>query len=126
MRTEYSYKNPIFVSKNDAIQKLDELKIEYVDLSIGEMEEILSKHFKKDYRVNKRLNVISPDGFSIEYDGAYTSIEEAESAFNQWKQRYNRQGYYSSTTQGRIPLEDLEEYCTLVEIDYEEEFENNL
>jgi hypothetical protein len=56
--------------------------------------------------------MLSPDGFSIEFDKTYASKKEAEKAFTEWKKRYELQGYYSSNS-GRISLEDLREYCTL-------------
>ena len=60
--------------------------------------------------------VLSPDGFTIEFDRPYyTSKEKAFEAFDKWKERYKVQGYYSSNT-GRIPLEDLEDYMYIREI----------
>ena len=60
--------------------------------------------------------VLSPDGFTIEFDRPYyTSKEKAMIAFNEWKERFRRQGYYSSNN-GRIPLEDLENYMTIREL----------
>jgi hypothetical protein len=63
-----------------------------------------------------KYNVISPDGFSITFDETYNTIKEVKKAFNEWKKRYKLQGYYSSTQYGRIPLKDLESYCTIIEI----------
>lgn len=63
----------------------------------------------------QRYNVLSPDGISIEFDKTYCSPEEAKQAFDLWAKRYEKQGYYSSN-EGRIPLADLEYYCTLVEL----------
>jgi hypothetical protein len=37
-------------------------------------------------------------------------MKKAKEAFEKWKQRYTKQGYYSSN-RGRIPLNDLEQYC---------------
>ena len=60
--------------------------------------------------------VLSPDGFTIDFDRPYyTSKEKAMIAFNEWKERFRRQGYYSSNN-GRIPLEDLENYMTIREL----------
>jgi len=57
--------------------------------------------------------VLSPDGITIEFDRPYyTSRKKALEAFNGWKKRYERQGYYSSNN-GRIPLDELENYCTI-------------
>ena len=60
--------------------------------------------------------VLSPDGFTIEFDRPYyTSKEKAMIAFHEWKERYKRQGYYSSNN-GRIPLDELENYMTIHEV----------
>jgi Ca2+-binding EF-hand superfamily protein len=64
-----------------------------------------------------KIEVLSPDGFTIEFDKPYyTSKEMAMDAFHEWKERYRRQGYYSSNN-GRIPLEDLENYMSIKKID---------
>lgn len=63
----------------------------------------------------KEYDVISPDGFSISFSDTYKSIEKAKEAFENWKKRFEAQGYYSSNS-GRIPLSELEEHCTIVEI----------
>ena len=64
-----------------------------------------------------KYEVLSPDGFTIEFDRPYyTSKEKAFEAFDKWKERYNRQGYYSSNQYGRIPLEELEDYMSIREI----------
>jgi len=60
-----------------------------------------------------KYTMLSPDGFSIEFDKTYSSKKEAEKAFTRWKKCYERQGYYSSVPFGRIPLDELRAYCTL-------------
>jgi hypothetical protein len=64
----------------------------------------------------KKYDVLSPDGFSINRTETYTSKKAALKAFEKWKKGYEKQGYYSSTSYGRIPLEDLADYCRLIEI----------
>jgi hypothetical protein len=64
----------------------------------------------------KTYNILSPDGFSISRDETYTSKKKAIEAFNEWKKRYEAQGYYSSTKYGKIHLSDLEDYCQLIEL----------
>lgn len=60
----------------------------------------------------KKYQVLSPDGFTIEFDkGHYRSMKKAKEAFTNWIRRYEVQGYYSSNN-GRIPLNELENYCT--------------
>lgn len=62
----------------------------------------------------KKYIVLSPDGFTIEFDKEYYKGEKkAIEAFNNWAKRYESQGYYSSTSFGRIPLKDLQSYCTI-------------
>lgn len=62
----------------------------------------------------KKFDVISPDGFSIHFSDTYSSKKEARKAFEDWKKRYEMQGYYSSTNYGRIPLNELENYCKII------------
>ena len=60
----------------------------------------------------KKYQVLSPDGFTIEFDKPfYRSMKKAKEAFMNWIRRYEVQGYYSSNN-GRIPLNELENYCT--------------
>jgi hypothetical protein len=59
----------------------------------------------------KKYQVISPDGFTIEFQNPYyRSMKKAKEAFMNWIRRYEVQGYYSSNNQ-RIPLNELENYC---------------
>ena len=64
-----------------------------------------------------KYQVLSPDGFTIEFDKPhYSSKKKATEAFNKWKKRYELQGYYSSNN-GRITLDELENYITINKID---------
>jgi hypothetical protein len=63
-----------------------------------------------------RYDVISPDGFSIHFSDTYATKEDAMKAFNDWKKRFESQGYYSSNN-GRIPLDELEQNCKIVKVD---------
>ena len=66
---------------------------------------------------NKKYQILSPDGFSIDFNvNYYRSIKQAKQSFKTWLERYKTQGYYSSTKYGRIDLTDLECYCTLIEL----------
>jgi hypothetical protein len=65
---------------------------------------------------NKRYDILSPDGFSIFFDKTYATKEEAMTNFWEWKKRYELQGYYSSNN-GRIPLDELEKHCEMIEVD---------
>ena len=61
-----------------------------------------------------KFRVISPDGIIIN-DNKYDSAQEAIDAFTKWAKQYQKQGYYSSNN-GRIPLNELEEHCTIEQI----------
>lgn len=62
------------------------------------------------------IQVLSPDGFTIEREPSeYPTMKEANKAFNNWKKRYEQQGYYSSNG-GRIPLNELKEHCQFLEV----------
>lgn len=64
----------------------------------------------------QKFDILSPDGFSIRFDKTYPSIKSAQKDFKLWLKGYERQGYYSSVKYGRIPLENVEEYCTIIEL----------
>ena len=64
----------------------------------------------------KKYDVLSPDGFSIHFSNTYTSRKAAIAAAEQWVEGYKRQGYYSSARHGRIAIEDLLDYCKLIEV----------
>ncbi|RYX83314.1 hypothetical protein EON73_03920 [bacterium] len=61
---------------------------------------------------NVLFNYISPDGFTISHEDFGTE-KQADLFYEQWKQRYEGQGYYSSSNYGRIPLDELDHYCGL-------------
>lgn len=63
-----------------------------------------------------RYDILSPDGISISRTETYPSKKAALKAYNEWKKGYERQGYYSSTKYGRIPLIDLDDCCQLIEV----------
>jgi len=68
----------------------------------------------------KEYNVLSPDGFSINYSGTYDSIEKAENAIKEWVKNYEKQGYYSTIKNGErlcIPISELADHCQIVTIE---------
>ena len=71
------------------------------------------------YILNKinMFDVISPDGFSIHFSDTYPDKKSAKKALKEWKKNYERQGYYSSVQYGRIPLDELENYCKIVKLE---------
>ena len=62
-----------------------------------------------------QFEVFSPDGFAISREDTYPSREVAEQKLKEWAKRYEFQGYYSSN-KGRIPLDELESCCKIVQI----------
>ena len=66
--------------------------------------------------IKMKYDVLSPDGISIHFSDTYKSIKEAKQALTLWVKRYEMQGYYSSTDYGRIPLNELEKYCTIINL----------
>jgi hypothetical protein len=56
-------------------------------------------------------DIYSPDGFSIHPIYTYPTAQAANEAFDKWKERFARQGYYSSN-EGRISLDTLRDCCT--------------
>ncbi len=62
----------------------------------------------------EKYNVLSPDGFTLTADDNYNSIEEAEQKTLDWCERYRVQGYYSSVSYGRIPFNEIKDYCKII------------
>ena len=63
-----------------------------------------------------QFDVFSPDGFAIDREETYPSVEVALDKLREWIKRYEKQGYYSSVKFGRIPLDELERECHIVQI----------
>lgn len=63
-----------------------------------------------------KVQVLSPDGITIEDRFSYSSMKQAMSAYEKWKKRYETQGFYSSVDYGRIPVAELDKYCVITEI----------
>jgi hypothetical protein len=63
-----------------------------------------------------QYKILSPDGISIEFNKTYNSIIEAYRALINFKNQYKKQGFYSSNDYGHIHLDDLRDYCELIEI----------
>lgn len=60
-------------------------------------------------------DVISPDGFPITCE-PFQSEAEALAYIPRWCQRYQQQGYYSTSRRDQISLEDLPGYLRLVQV----------
>jgi hypothetical protein len=63
----------------------------------------------------QKFDVLSPDGFSIHFSDTYSSEKKAMKAFDEWKKRYELQGYYSSSN-GKIPLNELHNYIRIIKL----------
>lgn len=63
-----------------------------------------------------KYNVLSPDGFTIHFDREYTTKKEARTAAREWAKGYAGQGYYSSPRFGRIPVDEIIDYCKLITV----------
>lgn len=58
--------------------------------------------------------VFSPDGFAFHPTDVFLSEKEAWDAFeNEYKKRFERQGYYSTSNRTRIPLDQLKKHCSV-------------
>jgi len=105
------------VSVRQAKLNWDDLSVQNKMLVETNVYEISSKMADGGIAKGGKYEVLSPDGFTIEFDKPYyTSKKKAYEAFDKWKKRYEAQGYYSSNN-GRIPLDELEEYMTIRELD---------
>jgi hypothetical protein len=92
----------------------DELQI-YIN---GEYHSVEGIDF--DFIDNVKIDMLSPDGFSIHHSDVYDTPEEALAALDEWKKRFERQGYYSSN-QGRIGLDEIKDYCRMKVMEFEPE-----
>jgi hypothetical protein len=61
----------------------------------------------------QKFRILSPDGFDIRMDKANYTEKQVPKELEDFTKRYERQGYYSSN-RGRIPLEDIADYCSVV------------
>ena len=63
-----------------------------------------------------RYYILSPDGFPIDREIDHETPNQAWEAFEEWKKRFEHQGYYSTVSRGeriRIPLDELKDFCEL-------------
>ena len=61
----------------------------------------------------KMFDVLSPDGFPITCE-PFKTKKAALKFIPQWCERYQQQGYYSTTNRDQIPLNELPDYLRLV------------
>ncbi|MEQ8423211.1 MAG: hypothetical protein RIB01_15350 [Balneola sp.] len=65
------------------------------------------------------FSINSPDGFAIHWENFKVSksdfFDGIKKVYDDWKNRYARQGYYSSNT-GKIKLDELHNHCTFIQV----------
>ena len=66
--------------------------------------------------MKEKWNVLSPDGISVHFSDTYSNKDDAIKAFEKWRDRFKIQGYYSSAKFGRIPLDELDDFCELIRV----------
>ena len=54
--------------------------------------------------------ILSPDGFPIHPEDTYSTVDQVKEAYNDFVQRYQLQGYYSTSNRERLPLDNLDKY----------------
>jgi hypothetical protein len=101
--TEYSF------SENEINSLLDQKENQKFDVG-GPVETSEQKY-----------RLLSPDGFDIEMDAVYTQ-SELMPAFEKFKKRFEKQGYYSTSNRTKIDLRDLEDYMQVVEYNEIEDY----
>ena len=63
-----------------------------------------------------RIEILSPDGFSIDMQ-VHTSMKKSNIALNNFFKRYEQQGYYSTIRNGQrylMPLNEIINNCTII------------
>jgi hypothetical protein len=66
-------------------------------------------------KTEQRYQILSPDGFPLYRDRTFTEAEILP-AFEEWKKRYEKQGYYSTSNRERIDLRDLADMVDVIEV----------
>lgn len=59
--------------------------------------------------------VLSPDGLPISHE-AFPDKEKARKKAKEWVKRFKTQGYYSSPRYGKIPYDEILDYCCFDEL----------
>lgn len=60
--------------------------------------------------------VLSPDGFPIERDAEFNTLDDANKALRRFVNRFTSQGYYSTSSREHIALTDIADYCEIVKL----------
>ena len=62
------------------------------------------------------FQIYSPDGFPIERDKEYNTLGEVQEAIERFVNRFRAQGYYSNSNRERIPIDEIEENCKIINL----------
>ena len=63
-----------------------------------------------------RIEILSPDGFSIDMQ-EHKNMNEVNIALDNFVKRYEQQGYYSTIRNGQrylMPLNEIRDNCTII------------
>ncbi len=72
-------------------------------------------------------DINSPDGIGMYMDKVYSTPENAQIGFEEWKKRFEYQGYYRDNNRNMIPLNELRNHCRLVDFEIDtDDFEGEI
>jgi hypothetical protein len=72
-------------------------------------------------------DINSPDGIGMYMDKVYSTPQNAQIGFEEWKKRFEHQGYYRDNNRNMIPLSELRNHCRLVDFEIDtDEFEGEI
>ena len=72
-------------------------------------------------------DINSPDGLGMYMDKVYSTPQNAQIGFEEWKKRFEHQGYYRDNRRNQIPLNELRNHCRLVDFEIDtEKFEGEI
>jgi hypothetical protein len=72
-------------------------------------------------------DINSPDGIGMYMDKVYSTPQNAQIGFEEWKKRFEHQGYYRDNNRNMIPLNKLRNHCRLVDFEIDtEKFEGEI
>ena len=87
------------------MKKIWKIKINCLSLYPNQTNKVMPKV--------QKFRILSPDGFDIRMDKHTFTKKQVPQELENFVKRYERQGYYSSN-RGRIDLEDIADYCSVV------------
>jgi hypothetical protein len=96
-------------------RKSGDITMAFSDMAIYNVK-VVNEYAKGTKLTERKYRILSPDGFDIERDTVY-SKSEVMPAIEKFKQRFEKQGYYSTSSREQIPLDDLADYMDVIEVD---------